>query len=141
MARALAANRSIDEILRRAVEQVVGNVLDAIQGAVSAAPRAKGSRGGREAGRRRRPATREMTRWIADNRARRVPTFVIEATGLDTKKKIVARFGENATFELGKPLPAIRSPAARAAAGSAAGEPTPKRAAKRARAKKAAAAA
>jgi hypothetical protein len=47
-----------------------------------------------------------MTRWIADRRARRVPTFVIEMTGgLDTKKKIVARFGENAVFEKGKPLP------------------------------------
>jgi len=42
---------------------------------------------------------------VADNRARRVPTFVIEATGLDTKKKIVARFGPNASFEKGKPLP------------------------------------
>jgi hypothetical protein len=35
-----------------------------------------------------------------------VPTFVIEMTGgLDTKKKIVAKFGENATFEKGKPPP------------------------------------
>jgi hypothetical protein len=34
-----------------------------------------------------------------------VPKFVIEATGLDTKKKIVAKFGPNATFEKGKPLP------------------------------------
>jgi hypothetical protein len=46
-----------------------------------------------------------MTRWVADNRARRVPTFVIDATGLDTKKKIVAKFGANVTFEKGKPLP------------------------------------
>jgi hypothetical protein len=37
--------------------------------------------------------------------ARRVPKFVIEATGLDTKKKIVAKFGENAAFVKGKPLP------------------------------------
>jgi hypothetical protein len=28
--------------------------------------------------------------------------------GLDTKKKIVARFGENAAFEIGKPLPKVR---------------------------------
>jgi len=47
----------------------------------------------------------EITKWAADNRARRVPKFVIEATGLDTKKKIVAKFGENAAFEKGKPLP------------------------------------
>jgi hypothetical protein len=46
-----------------------------------------------------------MTRWVADRRARRVPKFVIEATGLDTKKKIVAKFGEGASFERGKPLP------------------------------------
>jgi hypothetical protein len=50
----------------------------------------------------------EMTRWVADKRARRVPLFVIEATGLDTKKKIVKRFGENASFEKGKPLPKAR---------------------------------
>jgi hypothetical protein len=48
---------------------------------------------------------KEMTKWVADNRARRVPNFVIEATGLDTKKKIVARFGAGAAFERGKPLP------------------------------------
>jgi hypothetical protein len=47
----------------------------------------------------------DITRWIADARARRVPNFVIEATGLDTKKKIVAKFGPNAAFEKGKPLP------------------------------------
>ena len=55
---------------------------------------------------RPRPPRVEMTRWVADRRARRVPTFVIEMTGgLDTKKKIVAKFGENAVFEKGKPLP------------------------------------
>ena len=31
---------------------------------------------------------------------------MIEETGLDTKKKIVARFGENVVFEKGKPPPA-----------------------------------
>jgi len=46
-----------------------------------------------------------MTEWTADRRARRVPTFVIEATGLDTKKKIVANFGEGVTFHKGEPLP------------------------------------
>jgi hypothetical protein len=53
----------------------------------------------------RRSRGREMTRWIADVRARRVPKFVIEATGLETKKKIVAKWGPNAVFEKGKPLP------------------------------------
>jgi hypothetical protein len=42
---------------------------------------------------------------------RRVPTFVIEATGLDTKKKIVAKYGENATFER-QSLPRLPRPAA-----------------------------
>ena len=55
---------------------------------------------------RARPRGEEITRWVADNRARRVPTFVIEMTGgLDTKKKIVAKYGANAAFEKGKPLP------------------------------------
>jgi hypothetical protein len=46
----------------------------------------------------------EITKWVPDSRARRVPKFVIEMTGLDTKKKILEKFGE-VTFELGKPLP------------------------------------
>jgi len=55
---------------------------------------------------RRRPRGQEITRWVADRRARRVPTFVIEMTGgLDTKKKIIAKYGENAAFEKGKGLP------------------------------------
>jgi len=37
--------------------------------------------------------------------ARRVPTFVIEQTGLKTKKQIVAKFGADAPFEKGKALP------------------------------------
>jgi len=47
----------------------------------------------------------EITRWAADRRARRVPNFVIEATGLKTKKQIVAKFGDGVVFEKGKPLP------------------------------------
>ena len=56
----------------------------------------------------RRPRV-ESTRWVADARARRVPKFVIESTGLDTKKKIVAKFGANVAFERGKPLPKARA--------------------------------
>jgi len=60
----------------------------------------------RPAARRTRPRGKEITRWVADRRARRVPTFVIEMTGgLDTKKKIVSKYGANATFEKGKALP------------------------------------
>jgi len=47
----------------------------------------------------------EITRWAADARARKVPTFVIEQTGIRTKAGIVAKYGENATFEKGKPPP------------------------------------
>jgi hypothetical protein len=57
---------------------------------------------------RRAAARREITRWVADARARRVPTFVIELTGLDTKKKIVAKYGAGAAFERGKPAPRAR---------------------------------
>jgi hypothetical protein len=61
--------------------------------------------------RRKKPGT-EST-WIADARARRVPTWVIKATGgLKTKKLVVARFGPGARFENGKPLPPIVSAAA-----------------------------
>ena len=54
---------------------------------------------------RRRKRT-EITRWVADRNARRVPNFVIEMTGgLDTKKEIVAKYGENVAFEKGKSAP------------------------------------
>lgn len=68
--------------------------------------------------RRRRRRAASMTRWSADTAARRVPLFVIEATGLDTKKKIVARYGANARFENGKPLPAPLQASANAARAS-----------------------
>lgn len=52
----------------------------------------------------------ELSRWVADRRARRVPTFVIRMTGLDTKKQVVARYGAGAVFEKGKPAPRARPP-------------------------------
>lgn len=58
--------------------------------------------------RARRSKGAEPTLWLADKNARRVPNFVITQTGLDTKKKIVAKYGEDARFELGKPLPTAR---------------------------------
>ena len=68
---------------------------------------ARKGNGRRVAGRHvRRPRSVEITRWVADRRARRVPTFVIELTGgLDTKKKILAKYGDGAVFERGKPAP------------------------------------
>ena len=97
---------SIDSIIRDTADQVVTRVSAAIARHVGDLVQ-EGIR--RELGHNavsRRPSRRgDITRWVADNRARRVPNFVIEATGLDTKKKIVAKFGPNAAFEKGKPLP------------------------------------
>ncbi len=101
-------NDTIDDILKDTASRVVSRlsaviarqVADLVQEGVQ---RELGA-GGRRTARRAR-ARGEITRWVADNRARRVPNFVIEATGLDTKKKIVARFGPDAAFEKGKPLP------------------------------------
>jgi hypothetical protein len=109
MPRPSARQTSIDAILRETAEQVVSRVSQAIarqvgdlvaeglrrELAVNGVPRPRTRRAGRV----------EITRWVADARARRVPNFVIEATGLDTKKKIVAKFGAGAAFERGKPLP------------------------------------
>jgi hypothetical protein len=130
---------SIEDIINATVERVTRRILPAIERALAeaaapraAAPRAAAPRQGarRPAAGRRRPRTRELTRWVADKRARRVPSFVIEATGLDTKKKIVAKFGENATFERGKPLPQARTPAAEAQRRTDGGETSPPRAVK-----------
>jgi hypothetical protein len=111
-----SAQTSIEDIIRETAEQVVAKVSGAIARQVGAMVQAELERemkrsGGRgrprlpAGARRRRPPRKELTRWVADSRARRVPTFVIEATGLDTKKKIVGRFGANVAFEKGKPLP------------------------------------
>ncbi|MFT3915954.1 MAG: hypothetical protein QM704_18180 [Anaeromyxobacteraceae bacterium] len=113
-----AASPSIDDIVRDAMEAVVKKASVSIARAVAemAAARlseelevglskTKGAKVRRAGGRAARPPRTEITRWIADRRARRVPNFVIDATGLKTKKAIVARFGEDAAFEKGKPLP------------------------------------
>ena len=128
MPRTAAAQASIDDIVRDAMEGVVKRASAAIAKAIaemaasridaelqSGVERARGRKGrpvrvrasGGAGARRPRG---EITRWVADNRACRVPNFVIEMTGgLDTKKKIVAKFGENAAFEKGKPLPRAKS--------------------------------
>jgi hypothetical protein len=112
-----ATNASnISDIIKEAVAAVVSRTSKAIDDAIRAAvaqrlraePRRSGSRvpARRERPvRRGRPARTEITKWVADRRARRVPTFVIEATGLQTKMKIVAKYGANAAFEKGRPLP------------------------------------
>ncbi len=114
---------SIDKVIREAMEPIVERAAQAVARTIAELAAAElerrlVKRAGRKVavvrsgpGRRRRQG--EIRRWVADRRARRVPTFVIEATGLDTKKKIVARFGEDAAFEKGKPLPAARAVKAR----------------------------
>lgn len=77
----------IDEELRTQVAKAVGKGRKGRAAAGRGAPRA------------------ELDKWVADRRARRVPNFVIEQTGLKTKKQIIAKFGDNAAFEKGKPAP------------------------------------
>ena len=114
-----ATSSSIDEILREAMEPVLKRAAASIakviadmaaerldselQGSLGRARTRRGPAGRPARASRRRT---DITRWVADRRARRVPKFVIEMTnGLDTKKKIVARFGADAVFEKGKPIP------------------------------------
>lgn len=89
----------VKSIAKIVAEQVAAQVRTAVR----AQPRSN-RRPRAVVNKRPRSGRTEIRKWTADRRARRVPTFVIEATGLDTKKKIVAKYGENATFEKGKPL-------------------------------------
>ncbi|BDG07792.1 hypothetical protein [Anaeromyxobacter paludicola] len=116
-----AAQQTIDDVVRAAMEGVVKRASKAIAKAVATMAaerldkelqdgiaRARGGARGRAArpapSRGARPRV-EITRWVADRRARRVPKFVIESTNLKTKKAIVAKYGEGVAFEKGKPLP------------------------------------
>jgi hypothetical protein len=111
-----ARTQSIDAILRDTANAVVTRISGAIAQQVAelvkeGVRRELGNTNAvvrRGAGRRARGRA-EITRWVADARARRVPNFVIEATGLDTKKKIVAKYGPGASFEKGKPLPKAKA--------------------------------
>ena len=108
---------TLEEIIADAVSQAIAKAGPAIQRRVAElaaeeleknlAMNGKGT--ARRTARSARARGADITKWVADNRARRVPKFVIAATGLDTKKKIVAKFGENAAFAKGKPLPALRT--------------------------------
>jgi len=109
------ASTSVDDIVKGAIEGVVKRTATAIAKAIAdqvaerlevELRKAAGQGGRGRVGRPRvtRPRA-ELTRWVADRRARRVPNFVIDQTSLKTKKAIVARFGEGATFEKGKPGP------------------------------------
>jgi hypothetical protein len=107
-------SQTITDIINNAVADAMAKIVPTIQRQVAvlaaeelekslAVRSAKRSRG---AARNDRARPQEITKWAADRRARRVPTFVIELTGgIDTKKKIVAKFGPGVVFEKGKPLP------------------------------------
>jgi len=101
--------QSIDVIIESTISKAMLRIVPAIQRQVAAMvteelEKGLAVRNGRDgrigSQRRRRAPSRsrprgEMTRWVADKRARRVPNFVIEMTdGLDTKKRIVAKYGE-----------------------------------------------
>jgi len=109
-----AATPSIDAVVRDALDAVVKHASVAIARTLAqltaerleaelATEVARARRG--PAPRRGRPARGEISRWAADRRARRVPNFVIDMTGLKTKKQIVAKYGEGVVFEKGKPPP------------------------------------
>jgi hypothetical protein len=107
-----ARTASLDALVREAAAEVVARVSsalakqftdlvrDGVSRELSNGVRVRGA-----AASARRARRGDITKWVADNRARRVPNFVIEATGLDTKKKIVAKYGAGAAFEKGKPTP------------------------------------
>jgi hypothetical protein len=110
-----ARSSSLDALIREAAADVVARITPALakqfsdlvkDGVSKELASGVRVRGGPSPRRARRG---DITKWVADNRARRVPNFVIEATGLDTKKKIVAKYGPGAAFEKGKPTPKAKS--------------------------------
>jgi hypothetical protein len=92
--------RASEDIARAIAELAAAELTKRLEAGV-----ARPARGGRRSGSARRHPRSEMTRWVADRRARRVPTFVIAQTGLKTKKQIVARYGADVVFEKGKAAP------------------------------------
>jgi len=119
MPRAAVAG-SLDVAIRDAVRPIIDRLSKAVarsmEQAIALRVKAQVTSSGRSrrgplAGRRRSVPKKELTRWVADRRARRVPTFVIQLTGLDTKKKIVAKFGPDSVFEKGKPAPQAKASA------------------------------
>jgi len=95
-------------------------IVDEVEGALAGSGRSRRSARREDdaparvsAGRPRRVQATLVERWVPDRRARRVPKFVIEATGIGTKREIVLRFGEHAIFEKGQPAPPPLRSAAR----------------------------
>jgi hypothetical protein len=98
------------EFAARVTKLVADAIVAEVQATMARGPGAAASGGGepRRAPRReRRLAAGPVERWVPDRRARRVPKFVIEATGLEKKADIVERYGEHAIFEKGQPAPPL----------------------------------
>jgi len=58
-----------------------------------------------KAPRKRSRPSAKVSVWTASQEAKRVPDFVLEATKCANKAEVVARFGLNAVFTDGQPLP------------------------------------
>ena len=89
------ASPSIDALVREAVDDAIQRAAEEIARAIAGMAAEEltsqleakvigGGRGASAGARGRSRGAGEMTRWVADRRARRVPTFVIELTGLET---------------------------------------------------------
>ncbi len=103
---------ALDEVVKRASVSIARTLAQLTAERLEAELANEVARTGRGRGRGVRPARRartEMSRWAADRRARRVPNFVIDMTGLKTKKQIVAKYGDGVVFEKGKALPRARA--------------------------------
>jgi hypothetical protein len=95
----------------RAIQQhteAIAALLNPLLPRVTRQPDANGAKKPKQQKARATSSAGPITRWTADRRARRVPTFVIKATGLKTKQKIVARYGDGVTFLAGGPLPPVK---------------------------------
>ncbi|HUL60081.1 MAG TPA: hypothetical protein VLU43_12425 [Anaeromyxobacteraceae bacterium] len=116
-----ASPANLEEAVRGAMEGVVRRASADIARAIADLAAAqlerelgRGARVGRARGRGRAVRGRpgrgrgEIMKWVADRRARRVPNFVIDLTGMKTKKQIVAKYGADAAFEKGKAAPKVR---------------------------------
>jgi hypothetical protein len=109
-----AVRDAMEPIIQRASVQIARAIAEMAAARLDAELQAGVQRAsGRAAGRRRAgPAARartEVTKWAADRRARRVPNFVIEQTGLKTKKQIVAKYGDGVVFEKNRPTPRAKA--------------------------------
>lgn len=97
------ASRAIAKAIARLAAERLDQELSAGVAAATAGRRRSSSRAVRS-GRPTRQRS-EIVRWVADRRARRVPNFVIDMTGMKTKKAIVAKYGDGVAFEKGKAAP------------------------------------